>query len=128
MLQETFAYLFRRLPPLRPEVRLTTLLYPAVKNLALQQVRKRKRYLPFGDREAQIPAPRVSDDSELAAVVRSLPEGQREVVILRFVDDWSFDEIADALGIPAGTVKSRLHNALRTLREDPHTQRYFGRR
>ncbi len=49
----------------------------------------------------------------------------REVVLMRFVDDLSLQEIAAALAIPTGTVKSRLHNALATLRDDPRTRRYF---
>lgn len=56
----------------------------------------------------------------------ALPETHREVVLMRFVDDMSLGEIAEALGIPLGTVKSRLHNALETLRHDPATRRYFA--
>ncbi|MEK6563325.1 MAG: sigma factor-like helix-turn-helix DNA-binding protein [Candidatus Binatota bacterium] len=40
-----------------------------------------------------------------------LPEGQQEVVRLRFIDGLDLKEIAIALEIPLGTVKSRLHNA-----------------
>jgi RNA polymerase sigma-70 factor (ECF subfamily) len=49
--------------------------------------------------------------------VRTLPPAQREVVLLRFVDDFSLPQIAAALAIPVGTVKSRLHHALEALRE-----------
>ena len=56
-----------------------------------------------------------------------LPEGQLEVVLMRFVDAMTLQEIADAIDVPLGTVKSRLHNALRILRRDPRTRRYFGR-
>jgi RNA polymerase sigma-70 factor, ECF subfamily len=61
---------------------------------------------------------------ELAQIVRRLPEGQQEVVLLRFVDDLSLEEIAQALEIPLGTVKSRLHHAISTLRTDPATRAY----
>jgi RNA polymerase sigma-70 factor (ECF subfamily) len=50
---------------------------------------------------------------------------QREVLLMRFVDDMSLQEIAVALNIPLGTVKSRLHNSLNTLRKDCRTQDYF---
>ena len=53
---------------------------------------------------------------DLADAVQTLPPKSREVVILRYYCDCSLDEIAAALGIPLGTVKSRLHAALRTLR------------
>ena len=62
---------------------------------------------------------------ELAAVLAILPEEQREVLLMRFVDDMSLQEIAVALDIPIGTVKSRLHNSLRTLRNDHRTKDYF---
>ena len=62
---------------------------------------------------------------ELAAVLAILPEEQREVLLMRFVDDMSLQEIAVALDIPIGTVKSRLHNSLHTLRNDHRTQDYF---
>ncbi|WP_326819944.1 RNA polymerase sigma factor [Streptosporangium sp. NBC_01756] len=51
-----------------------------------------------------------------AALVR-LPLAQREVVVLSFLNDLSHREIAEVLGIPVGTVKSRLHHARATLRE-----------
>ncbi|MDD4336726.1 MAG: sigma-70 family RNA polymerase sigma factor, partial [Firmicutes bacterium] len=41
----------------------------------------------------------------------------REALVLRFYEDLSIREIAEALGIPEGTVKSRLHTAVRRLKE-----------
>ena len=70
--------------------------------------------------------PPAAEPAALRAAVASLPEGQREVLLMRFVDDMSMNEIALALSIPVGTVKSRLHNALAALRADPRTARYFG--
>jgi RNA polymerase sigma-70 factor (ECF subfamily) len=48
--------------------------------------------------------------------VQTLPAAQREVVLLRFVDDFSLQQIAEALSVPLGTVKSRLHNGLEAIR------------
>ena len=62
---------------------------------------------------------------ELAAVLAVPPEAQREILPMRFVDGMSLQEIADALNIPLGTVKSRLHHALKTLRDDRRTRDYF---
>ena len=58
-----------------------------------------------------------AEASEHEKLVAGLPDGQREVVLLRFVDDMTLKEIAAALEIPLGTVKSRLHLALEALRE-----------
>lgn len=55
-------------------------------------------------------------DPTLLCHVRALPEHHRTVVVLRYFLDWSLDQIADALDIRSGTVKSRLHRALRELR------------
>jgi len=125
--QETFAYLWRKLPDLELRARLTTFLYPAVKNLSIAAARKRRRYVTGDDLPeppVEAPAPG-SSRAELAAVVGVLPEGQRDVLLMRFVDSMSLDEIAAALAIPLGTVKSRLHNALAALREDQRTRDYF---
>ena len=61
----------------------------------------------------------------IASRNHGLPETHREVVLMRFVDGLSLDEIATALDIPLGTVKSRLHNALNALRADPRVRKYF---
>ena len=57
------------------------------------------------------------DRRALWAAVAALPPGQREAVALRFARELSIDEIAALTGTPAGTVKSRLHRALHSLRE-----------
>jgi RNA polymerase sigma-70 factor (sigma-E family) len=48
--------------------------------------------------------------------VRSLPPRQRAVIVLRYYEDLSEEQIADALGCSPGTVKSTAHHALKTLR------------
>ncbi|MCH8271334.1 MAG: hypothetical protein IH985_09030, partial [Planctomycetes bacterium] len=52
-------------------------------------------------------------------------DGQREVLLMRIVDGMATAEIAAALGIPPGTVKSRLHHALKGLRADDRLRAYF---
>ncbi len=59
-------------------------------------------------------------DSRLEAAretISSLPPLQREILDLRFAHDLSYAEIATALGLPVGTVRSRLHHAVARLRE-----------
>ena len=55
-------------------------------------------------------------DGPLMAALAALPAGQRAVLVLRFTDDLSIEEIAQVMGIPAGTVKSRLSRGTETLR------------
>ncbi|HMB73025.1 MAG TPA: sigma-70 family RNA polymerase sigma factor, partial [Gammaproteobacteria bacterium] len=71
------------------------------------------------------PPPPSSDTTAIDAALCALPGPQREVLQLRFVDGYSLAEIAAALGLPLGTVKSRLHNALRRLKSDPQIRDLF---
>jgi RNA polymerase sigma factor (sigma-70 family) len=89
--------------------------YRVALNWAISHLRRRRRQLPAAT-QASVDEPQLPDPV-LAEAVRSLPIAQRSVVVLRFHLDWSLDEIALALGVPAGTVKSRLSRALQTLRD-----------
>ncbi len=53
---------------------------------------------------------------EVAAAIATLPEAQRRVVSMRFYSDHSLEQISSVTGAPVGTVKSRLHRGLATLR------------
>jgi len=55
---------------------------------------------------------------ELRTAVLRLPPRYREAVVLRHVQGFSYDEIADVLGVPAGTAKSDVHRALSILKEE----------
>ena len=131
VLQETFSYVFRKFPGFRLTASMTTFLYPVVKNLSIAARRKRTRMASTDAGNAPDPAAPVAHDpdggrGELAAVMAALPDGQREALLMRFVDGMSLQEIADSLNIPEGTVKSRIHNALVTLRQDERAKRYFS--
>jgi len=129
VIQETFTYLLGKFPGFELTASMTTFLYPVVRHISFTISSKSSRFAS----EEQIPdepaAPESEESehsrSELAAVLIVLPDQQREVLLMRFVDDMGLKEIAAALQIPVGTVKSRLHNALRVLRKDRRTQDYF---
>jgi RNA polymerase sigma-70 factor (sigma-E family) len=55
-------------------------------------------------------------DGPLMSALAALPAGQRAVLVLRFTDDLTVEGIADVMGIPAGTVKSRLSRGTEALR------------
>lgn len=130
-LQETFTHLLRQFPPPGPGLRLTaqlrTYLYPVAKNAAITAFRKAVRFdSAIADLDSLPDAAQPSSDTEaIDAALAMLPEPQREVLQLRFVDGYSLAEIAAALGIPPGTVKSRLHNAIRHLKSDPQIKDLF---
>lgn len=57
------------------------------------------------------------DAAEVRAAVGDLPPAQRDAVLLRYVEGLSYDAIAGVMGVPVGTVRSRLFHAKRLLRE-----------
>jgi RNA polymerase sigma-70 factor (ECF subfamily) len=120
VLQETFAYFFGKFPGFVLRAALKTFLYPAVKNLCLSRRRGRQITVDIADLAEILPDDKSTPTGtglDFGRLVLTLPEPQREVALLRFADDMSLQQISAALGIPLGTVKSRLHNALELLRK-----------
>ena len=68
---------------------------------------------PTPEKEAQLSELR----DELAGALGELPEVQREIVLLHDLEGWKHREIAQRLGLPAGTVRSHLHYARKALRK-----------
>ena len=131
VLQETFLYVLKKFPGFHLRCQFRSFLYPAVRNLSIAARWKAARLrgsdeIELDQLEAQ---PGAADGNSgrarLARVLVDLSEPQREVVLLRFVDGLSLDEIADALEVPTGTIKSRLHNALTALRKGDRTREFF---
>ena len=122
-LQETFLYLLRKFPPTGEGLVLTaqlrSLLYPVARNVTLTAVRRRGRTEQAADLDPdRLPDPATVDPvhENLGQAMASLSPRHREVLLLRFVDGMQLNEIAEALEIPPGTVKSRLHFAVRALK------------
>jgi len=129
VLQETFIYLLGKFPGFELTASMTTFLYPVVKHLSLAIRNKNRRFTSDEEILSELAAPASEETercrSELTAVLTVLSDEQREVLLMRFVDDMGPREIAAALNIPLGTVKSRLYNALQRLRHDRRTREYF---
>jgi len=131
VLQETFLYVLRKFSGFKLTCQFRRFLYPTVRNLGIAVRKKAARFhqSPETNLDQFEAAPDSVDQAggrtQLAGVLAELPEGQREVLLMRFVDGLSLDEIAAALDIPTGTVKSRLHNSLASLRRDERTREFF---
>ena len=131
VVQETFSYLLRKFPPggagLTLTARLTTLLYPVAKNNAISLQRKAARSGNADRDPDELPsaADRSNDDRDVLSLLAGLSAERRELVTLRFVDDMSLQDIATALDLPLGTVKSRLHAAISDLRKLPQVKEFF---
>ncbi len=131
--QEVWLTVWKQLASFRADSRFSTWLHPIATRRALDHLRKRRRwfdrFLPFDtgeDNAVEVPEPATTEDagslaegSETVARVRaalaSLPPKHRAVLALRELEGLSYEEIARATGIPAGTVMSRLHHARRLL-------------
>ena len=128
VMQECFAYLIGKFPGFELTSSMTTFLFPVVRNLSLARKRKRGNVesLEALDELAGFAHVDLEQSrAELASAMKNLPANQRETLLLRFVDDLSIAEISAAMDVPEGTVKSRIHHAIATLREDPRARRYF---
>ncbi len=122
--QEVFCYFLTKFPGFELRCKLTTFLYPAIRNLSLASLRKKKRYIG-GDPGAAVIDQLTATNNQVAGhhdfhqLVSSLSPDHREIIMLRFVDGMTLPEIAQLVGIPLGTAKSRLHHSLAALRADP---------
>ncbi|WP_338696517.1 sigma-70 family RNA polymerase sigma factor [Streptomyces sp. Q6] len=98
-------------------------------NLAMDWHRARRRQERLGERLAALRQEDARDAADtrvlslaVAQGLDELPDQQRQVVVLRFYADLPVRDIAAELGVPEGTVKSRLHTAVRVLRARLHEQ------
>jgi RNA polymerase sigma factor (sigma-70 family) len=116
--QEVFIKAWEALPQWRPDAQFHTWLYRIASNAALDLLRRRKVVAFVAlEEDHDEPAPAPGPEAQLqatqgiraldAALARLAPE-HREIVLLREVEGLSYDELAVALGIDVGTVKSRL--------------------
>ncbi|MBN1972505.1 MAG: sigma-70 family RNA polymerase sigma factor [Sedimentisphaerales bacterium] len=129
VLQETFTYLLGKFPGFELTASMTTFFYPVVKHISLNLKMKNRKFTSENDISEEIIDTKKNaadhNSPELAAVLNILPDELREILLMKYVDEMSQDEIAQALNMPVGTVKSRLYRALQTLRQDARTRSYF---
>lgn len=120
--QNVFLQLFRSLGQYRKEAKFETWLYRLTINEALQYRRRRRRWRMASLLEEQATASSggVSSYDEreiLDRALAALPEDLRVLFVLREVESLSYRELAAAVGVPEGTVASRLNRARQELRE-----------
>jgi RNA polymerase sigma-70 factor, ECF subfamily len=127
--QEVWLTVWQQLADFRGEARFTTWLHTITVRRALDHLRKRRRwfdrFLSFsstGEQEFAAPDVTVTDvakgDERIALTrkaIDSLPAKHRAVLALRELEGLSYEEIAAAMKIPAGTVMSRIYHARRLL-------------
>lgn len=126
IVQETFLRLWRR-PPDQGEMAYPSWLRTVVTNLSINALKQRRRTQPLHDHadhlgettEASLRVGRRADEAtaareDLGRVERALERldpAKRAIIMLRAQDDLAYEEIAKVLGVPVGTVMSRLNRA-----------------
>lgn len=104
----------------------TTWIFTIARNLRIDRLRREVAWLPLPDSRTEEPSDSPGPEEEVAererrekvrAVLATLPPDQSEVVILSYVEGLSHSEIAERLGLPLGTVKSRMRLAYRKVKE-----------
>jgi len=130
ILQETFFAAFRRIQTFEGRSALKTWLI----GILVRQVGKHRRYWKIrkwvslqsltGEAKADYrrktavdPAGRMEASLDVRAMLESLSRKYREAIVLREIQGLSYEEIGEALGIPIGTVESRLFRARQELKE-----------
>ena len=137
--QESFIKTFGSLDRYNPAFAFSSWLFKITSNLCIDHLRKRRiSTLPMdapidgenGEIQRQYVAPDPTPDEtfsrnekmqKLDAGIAALPEHYRIMLVLRHQEDMSYEEIADSLSIPLGTVKARIHRAremLKSILED----------
>ena len=132
--QEIFLKVFQALDRYNPEFKFSTWLFRISGNAAIDQLRKKKpRTVPLEttDQDGRVSSPEYkSSDLDpfgqlrntqrgdaIAAAIAELPEEFRELIALRHFTGLSYEEIADVMNMPLGTVKNKLFRARAVLKE-----------
>ncbi len=118
--QEASLSAWRRRTSLRDADRFDAWFDRILVNQCRDQLRKRRRAVKVGSPpvgfEIAAASPETGTDPELDRALDALDVDHRIVVVMRYWHDRTVEDIADRVGIPSGTVKSRLHHALGHLR------------
>ena len=121
--QEALLRIYKRLTSYKGHSRFETWAQRIVTNICIDHFRKKKREFPFpeeitpADLRAGTAVERAGMMTDLQQAIRRLPPPQRTAVVLRYVQDFSYEEIAEAMDIPLNTVKSHLFRARKKLKE-----------
>ena len=121
-IQQALVRVWRELPRLRDPDRFEAWSYRILVNACYTEARRARRWMPsvlgstFREPAAADDTCAVADRDQLERAFRRLPVDQRAVVVLHHYLELPLEQVAQVLGVPDGTVRSRLHRAMRGLR------------
>ena len=120
LLQETFIKVYIHLDRYNPAYTFGQWVYTIARNTFIDYVRRRSEELPIDERFAapasSAPTPeenviRLQQRAQIERYLETLRPHYRELVKMRLFDEYSYEEIAERLRLPLGTVKTRIHRA-----------------
>jgi len=134
LVQETFYRVFKNKHYYKEVAKFSTWIYTIAGNLAKTELRRRKRRKLFSihqetpaEREIELPDKESDPEKDVNTVITekiiqkaigNLPPKFRQVIILRDIQGFSYEEISGIIKVPLGTVKSRVNRARLRLQED----------
>jgi len=140
VVSEVFLKVYKNLPLYLPEHPFSTWLYRLAANHVVDRARRARKErgrveMPEDVQDAAPRAPEALETDERASLLRDalreIDPRYREVIFLVYVEDRKVDEAARMLGLPEGTVKTRLmrgRDALRKILQRRHPEHFGGRR
>ena len=123
LVQETFVRLYRYRDRYRPTAKFSTFLYTIARTVWIDRVRKSDRQTRLkeavSNELATPPEKKTATGARMDVrhAVASLPEKLRAVVVLNVFQGLKYQEVATVLDVPEGTVKSRMHTAMKELKD-----------
>ncbi len=127
LVQETYVKALKGFPSFTPGTNFRAWMYRILRNTFLTSRTGLKTTVSLDDDENPVAEPAVNDDpesllfaradqEEIGRALEQLPVAHREIILLCDVEEMSYKEIAELVGIPIGTVMSRLSRARRAMR------------
>ncbi len=134
IVQETFYRVYKNKHYYKEVAKFSTWIYTIAGNLAKTELRRRKRRKVFSihketaaEKELELPDLKSDPEKEVNTVITekiiqksidSLPQKFKQVIVLRDIQGFSYEEISSIIKVPLGTVKSRVNRARLKLQED----------
>ena len=115
--QEVFVSAYRALGRFQGRALFTTWLYGIMLNSVRSYWRRRRKVKVLSVQSGGAGDAGEDDDPAVQAAIAGLDEDLKEIIVLRDIQGLTYEELADALALPDGTVKSRLYRARRELME-----------
>jgi RNA polymerase sigma-70 factor (ECF subfamily) len=142
--QDTFVRLYSSLSSYNPDYKFSSWIFKIANNLAIDHLRRKRpevfsldaqvetggdRVIPQVSSGGQDPLHRVESielGERIKAAIDGLPVDYRRVILLRHIEEMTYEEIVEVTGLPVGTVKTLLFRGRRMLRRKLQTMRERG--